>query len=132
MQSSACPDWYTAMCSLQLALTGTQPCAVFNFKNFLWIYCAGNTEVRENEQADIDRLPSCRPDMMSAMLGSLPISACRAELLRSLRNFLNMDRPEHHNSDHLMGRRGGEEVPNIPPSEVVNDLCLSRQILVLF
>ena len=28
----------------------------------------------------------------------------RAEVLRGLRNFLNMDRPEHHSIDHLKER----------------------------
>ena len=38
----------------------------------------------------------------------------RAEVLRGLRNFLDMDRPEHHSI---------EKAADIPPSKVENDLC---------
>ena len=46
-----------------------------------------------------------------------------AEVLRGLRNFLNMDRPEHHCIDRL--KEGGVEKRSggIPPSEVRNDQC---------
>ena len=47
-------------------------------RRLLWIYCPGHAGVRGNE---------------------------RAEVLRGLRNFLNVDRPEHHNNHCLMERR---------------------------
>ena len=52
----------------------------------------------------------------------------RAEVLRGLTNFLNMDRPEHHSTDRLKERG----VADIPPSEVGNDLFSTRQTLALF
>ena len=69
-----CPDWHTAMHSLQRRL---------------WIYCPGNAGVSGNEQAD--RLASTAHITSGLQLG-------RAEVLRGLRNFLNMDRPEHHST----------------------------------
>ena len=74
-----CPDWHTAMHSLRL-------------QRLLWIYCPGHAGVSGNEQAN--RLAN-RVDITSGLqLG-------RAEVLRGLRNFLNMDRPEHHSIDRL-------------------------------
>ena len=32
------------------------------------------------------------------------LQLCRAEVLKGLRNFLNMDRPEHHSIDRLKER----------------------------
>ena len=45
----------------------------------------------------------------------------RAEVLRGLRNFLDKDRPENHSTDLL------KEAAYIPPSEIGNDLCSTRQ-----
>ena len=40
----------------------------------------------------------------------------REEVLRGLRNFLNMDRPEHHSTDRLKGKRSGDRKrPTFPP-----------------
>ena len=44
-----------------------------------------------------DRLASTADITSSLQLG-------RSEVLRGLRNFLNIDRPEHHSIDHLKGR----------------------------
>ena len=74
-----CPDWHTAMHCLQL-------------QRLLWIYCPGHARVRGNEKAD--RLASTTDITSGLQLGSV-------EVLRRLGNFLNMDRPEHHNNDHL-------------------------------
>ena len=77
-----CPDWHTAMHSLRL-------------QRLLWIYCPGHVGVSGNERAD--RLANTA-DMTSGLhLG-------RAEVLRGLRDFLNMDNPEHHSIDHLKER----------------------------
>ena len=71
------PDWHTAMHSLRL-------------QRLLWIYCSGRAGVNGNERAD--RL-ACTGGITSGLqLG-------RAEVLRGLRNCLNMDRPEHHSID---------------------------------
>ena len=78
-----CPDWHTAMHSLQL-------------ERLLWIYCPGHARVSGNERAD--RLASTADITSGLQLG-------RAEVLRGLRNFLNMDKPEHHSIDHLKERR---------------------------
>ena len=77
-----CPDWHTAMHSLQL-------------QKFLWIYCPLHAGVSGNERAD--RLASTADVTSGLQLG-------RAEVLRGLRSFLNMDRPEHHSIDRLKER----------------------------
>ena len=69
-----CPDWHTAMHSLRL-------------QRLLWIYCPGYAGVRVNERAD--RLAST-----AGITSGLQLS--RAEALRGLRNFLNLERPDHH------------------------------------
>ena len=80
----------------------------------LWIYCPVHTGVSGNERAD--RLTSTADITSGLQLG-------RAEVLRGLRNFLNMDTPEHHCTDRL------KEAADIPPSKVENDLCSTRQTL---
>ena len=60
-------------------------------QRLLWIYCPGHARVSGNEWAD--RLAGTADITSGLQLG-------RAEVLRGLRNFLNMDRPEHHNIDH--------------------------------
>ena len=77
-----CPDWHTAMHSLRL-------------QRLLWIYCPGHAGVSRNERAD--RLASAADITSGLQLG-------RAEVLRDLRNFLNMDRPGHHSIDRLKER----------------------------
>ena len=81
-----CPDWRTAMHSLWP-------------QTHLWIYCPGHDGVSGNEQTQ--KLASTADITSGLQLG-------RAELLRGLRNFLNMDRPEHHNIDRLE-ERGAEK-----------------------
>ena len=76
-----CPDWHTAMHSLRL-------------ERLLWIYCPGHI-VSGIEQAD--RLASTADITFGLQLGG-------AEVLRGLRDFLNMDRPEHHSIDCLKER----------------------------
>ena len=77
-----CPDWNTAMHSLRL-------------QRFLHIYCPGHTGVSGNERED--RLASTADITSGLQLG-------RVEVLRGLRNFLHMDRPEHHSIDCLKER----------------------------
>ena len=77
-----CPDWHTAMHSLRL-------------QRLLWIYCPGHAGVSGNERAD--RLVSTADITSGLQLG-------RTEVLRGLRDFLNMDRSEHHITDHLKER----------------------------
>ena len=88
-----------------------------------WIYCPGHAGVSGNEQAD--RLASAADITSSLQLD-------RAEVLRGLRNFLNMDWPEHHSIDPLKERGVVKEVANIPPSKVKNDLYSTTKILALF
>ena len=76
-----CPDWYTAMHSLRL-------------QRLLWIYCPGHAGVSGNERAD--RLASTADITSGLQVG---------RVFRGLRNFLNMDRPEHHSIDCLKERR---------------------------
>ena len=77
-----CPDWHTAMHSLQL-------------QRLLWIYRPGHAGVSGNERAD--RLASAADITSGLQLG-------RAEVLRGLRNFLSTDKPEHHSIDRLKER----------------------------
>ena len=72
-----CPDWHTSMHSIRL-------------QRLVWIYCSGRAGLRGSEQAD--RLASTADITSGLRLG-------RVQVLRSLRNFLNMDRPEHHSVD---------------------------------
>ena len=81
-----CPDWHTAMHSLRL-------------QRLQLIYCPGHAGVSGNEQAE--RLASIADIATGLQLG-------RAEVLRGLRNFLNMDRPEYHSIDRL-NERGVEK-----------------------
>ena len=74
-----CPDWHTAMHSLWL-------------KRLQWLYCPG---VSGNERAD--RLASTADITSGLQLG-------RVGVLRGLRKFLDMDRPEHHSTDRLKER----------------------------
>ena len=77
-----CPDWHTAIRSLWL-------------QRLLWIYSPGHAGISGNERAD--RLASTADVTSDLQLG-------RAEVLRGLRNFLNMGRPEHHSTDCLKER----------------------------
>ena len=81
-----CPDWHAATHSLRL-------------QRLLWICCPGHAGVCGNERAD--RLASTAEITSGLQLG-------RAEVLRGVRNFLNMDRPEHHSTDRL-DERGVEK-----------------------
>ena len=77
-----CPDWHTAMHSLRL-------------QRLSWIYCPEHAGVSGNERAD--RLATTADITRGLQLG-------KAELFRSLRNFLNMHKPEHHSIDRLKER----------------------------
>ena len=78
------------------APTGTTATHSLRLQRLLWIYCPGHAGVSGNERAD--RLASTADIISGLQLG-------RAEVLRGLRNFLNMDRPEHHSTDRLSGER---------------------------
>ena len=62
----------------------------FWLQRLLWIYCPGHAGVSGNERAG--RLASTADITSGLQLG-------RAEVLRGLRNSLNMDRPEHHSTE---------------------------------
>ena len=87
------------------------------------MYCPGHARVSGNERAD--RLASTADITSGLQLG-------RAEVLRGWRNFLNMDRPQHHSIDHLKERGVETGRAEIPLPEVGNDVCSTRQTLVLF
>ena len=99
-----CPVWHTPIQCLWL-------------QRLLWIYCPEHAGVCGNERAD--RLASTADITSDLQLG-------RAEVLRGLRNFLNMDRPEHHSIDRLKERELRKEVADISPSEVGDDMCSAR------
>ena len=77
-----CPDWHTAMHS-------------FRLQRRLWIYCPGHAGVSGNERA-------YRPASTADITSGLQFG--KAEVLRGLRNFHKMDRPEHHSTDRLKER----------------------------
>ena len=77
-----CPDWHIAMQSLWL-------------QRLLWVYCPGHAGVSGNERAD--RMASTADITSGLQLG-------RAEVLRGLRNFLYMNRQEHHIINRLKER----------------------------
>ena len=79
---TGCSGWHTAMHSLRL-------------QRLLWIYCPGHAGVSGNERAD--RLASTADITSGLQLG-------RAEVLRGLRNFLNMHRPYLHSINGLKER----------------------------
>ena len=64
-------------------------------QRLLWIYCPGHARVSGNDRAD--GLANTADITSGLQLG-------RAEVLRGLRNFLNMGRPEHHSIDRLKER----------------------------
>ena len=76
------PDWHTAMHSLRL-------------QRLVWIYCPGHAGVSGNVQAD--SLVSTTNITSGVQLG-------RTKVLRGLKNFLNIGRPEHHSIDRLKER----------------------------
>ena len=76
---TGCRDWHTAMHSLRL-------------QRLLWIYCPGHAGVSGNERTD--KLASTTDIASGLQLG-------RAEVLRTLRNFLDMDRPKLHSIGRL-------------------------------
>ena len=76
---TGCSDGHIALHSLRL-------------QRLLCIYCPGHAGVSGNEWAH--RLASITDITSGLQLG-------RAEVLRGLRNFLNMGRPEHHSIDRL-------------------------------
>ena len=85
---------------------------------------SGHAGVSRNERAD--RLASTADITSGLQLG-------RAEVLRGLRNFLNMDRPERHSIDRLK-ERGVEKGSGRHSTlvKVENELYSTRQILALF
>ena len=90
------PDWQTAMHSLRL-------------QRLLWIYCPCHAGISGNERAD--RLANTANITTGLQLG-------RAEVLRGLRNFQNMDIPEHHSIGYQKEKEWRKEAVNIAPSEV--------------
>ena len=74
------------------ARTGTQPCIVFAAKISVDL---PPQSVTSNKQAD-------RPASTAHITSGLQVG--REEVLRGFRNFLNMDRPEHHSTDRLKER----------------------------
>ena len=77
-----CPVWHRVIHSLRL-------------QRLLCIYCPGHAGVSGNERAD--RLASTADFTSALQLG-------RAKVLRGLKNFLDMDRPQHHSIDRLKER----------------------------
>ena len=102
-----CPDWHTAMHSLQL-------------QRLLWIYCPGHAGVSGNERAD--RLASTADITSGLQLGRAEdwgtFSARTSQSITALTAW----RKEEWR----------KEAANIPPSKAENDLCSTRQILALF
>ena len=58
-------------------------------------------------------------------------AAFLAEVFRGLRNFLNMDRPEHHSIDRLKAKGVEKGSGRHSTVEVENDLYSTRQTFIL-
>ena len=76
-----CPDWHSAIHILWL-------------QRLLWIYCPGHARV-----SGMNRQIDWQVQQISHLVCSLA-----GQKLRSLNNFLNMDRPQHHSIDRLTER----------------------------
>ena len=72
------------------------------------------TNEKKKEEELADRLASTADITSGLQLG-------RAEVLRGLRNVLNMDRPDLFNTDRPK-KKGVEKGTDVPPSEIGNDL----------
>ena len=64
-------------------------------QRLLWIYCPGRAGVSGNERAD---------RLAGTAYITFGLQLCKTEVLRGLRNFLNMDRPEHCSIDRQKER----------------------------
>ena len=84
------------------------------------IYCPGHAGVSEKERAD--RLASTADITSGPQLGT-------AEVLRGLRDFLNMDRPEHWSPEG--NRSGGRKRSTFHHPKSGNDLWSTRETLAL-
>ena len=90
-----CPDWHTAMHGLRckdfrgFTALGTPGSVGMNGQIVCWLLNVRATRA--------DRLANTADITSDMQLG-------RAEVLRGLRNFLNMDRPKHHSIDSLKER----------------------------
>ena len=91
-----CPDWHTAMQCLLL-------------QRLLWTHCLVHARVCGNDRAD--RLASTADITSGLQLG-------RAEVLRDLRNFWNMDSPEHYSTERPKEKGVEKGAADIPPFEV--------------
>ena len=67
----------------------------------LCVLCPGHVRVKGNGWAD--RLTSTADIMNSLLLG-------KADMLRSLRNFMSTDRPERYSIDHQKGTGVGKGI----------------------
>ena len=63
---------------------------------------------------------------------AIDVQLSRAEVLRGLRNFRNMNRSKHHRIDRQKERGVEKGSDDILPSEVKNDLCSNRETFALF
>ena len=90
---TGCRDWHTATHSVRL-------------QRLLWVYRPGHGRVRGHERAD--RLASTAETTSGLQPG-------RAEVLRGLKNFLDMDEQEHYSTDRLKERSGERKRPTFHP-----------------
>ena len=105
-QWTSCKRW-----SLEWATqTGTQPCTVFGYKDLWGSSVLGHARVSGDEQAD--RLASTADITSALQLG-------RAEVLRGLGNFLNMDRQGHHSIIAWRKEEWRKEAADIPPLRTI-------------
>ena len=81
-------------------------------QTLLWIYCPGHAGVCGNEQAYGLANTADITSGLNLQLGTV-------EMLRGLRNFLNIDWAQHHNIDHLK-ERGVEKRPVIIQTDIGN------------
>ena len=99
MQWTCCKRWSLR----RAALTGARP-----FHRLVWIFCPGHAWIRGKEWTD-HYILALRQWQTSHLV-------CRqGRGARGLRNFLNIDRPEHHRSPKWRKEERRREVADIAP-----------------
>ena len=81
-------EWMNDKTWNMTALKSDRPCTVFGYKDF-----CGSTVLDTPKSVGMNR----QIDWQAQQISHLQLG--RAEVLRGLRDFLNMDRPEHRSTD---------------------------------
>ena len=108
-----CPNWHTAMHSLWL-------------QRLMWIYCPGHAGVSGNERAYTDI------DWQAQQISHLVYSLAGQRCCETWETFWIWTGQSITALTAWRQEELRKEAADIPPSEVRNDLCSTRQTLALF